>query len=97
MKNAAIISATIAILILIAGEVEAADFEIDSGKIFVEQKRFVPPIKIPRRDEKTPRKFYTPRQSVRPTPRYIPRKSKPSRDIRGGGRRNFSPPQAPFK
>ncbi len=54
MKNAAIISATIAILILIAGEVEAADFEIDSGKNFVEQKRFVPPIKIPPRDEKAP-------------------------------------------
>ena len=97
MKNAAVISATLMILILMTGEVEAADFEIDSGKNFVEQKRFVPPIKIPRR-EKAPRKFYTRRVPVRPTPHYVPRKSKPSRDNRGGGgRRNFKPPQAPFK
>ena len=82
MKNAAKILATLAIIFLITGEVEAADFKINSRKILVEQKRIVVPIKIPRRFEKPPQKFYTPRQPVRPKPHYIPsRPPPPPRDI----------------
>ena len=97
MKNAAIILATLSIIILSADAVEAADFKIDTGKNFVELRRFTPPIPIPRRDENRPPKFYMSRYPMRPKPHYLPTKSKPSRDNRGGGRRNFSPPQAPFK
>ena len=90
MKNAAVILATLAILILSTGEVEA-------GKIFIEQKRFVMPVKVPRRFSEPPKDFYVRRYPVRPTPRYIPSRTKPYRDVRGGGRRKFAPPQAPFK
>jgi hypothetical protein len=93
MKNAAVISATLAILIFMTVEVDAAEFKIDSGKNFVEQKRFIPPIRIPHRDKDSPEKFYTPRYPVRPKPRYTPSKPGPSRDNRGGGRRKFGPPQ----
>ena len=97
MKNAAVILATLAILNFFTGEVDAADFEIDSGKNFVEQKRFTPPLIIPRRTESPQEKFY-PRRPPRPKPRYLPNKpNKPSRDNRGGGHRRFGPPQAPFK
>ncbi len=92
MKNAAKILATFAIMFFLAGEVEAAEND------FVEMRRFIPTIKIPHRSEKTPPKFYTPRLPVRPKPRYIPSKPKrPSRDIRGGKIKIFTPPQTPFK
>ena len=95
MKNAALISATLAILIFLSGEVDAADFKIDSGKNFAEQRRFVVPIKIPRQTKDNPRDFYAKRYPPRPTPRYMPSKPKPSRDFRGG--RGRFVPQAPFK
>ena len=87
MKNAARILATITIMILLTGEVQAADF--------VEQKRFVPQIKIPRQTEKNPRDYYSKSYPPRPKPRYLPSKPKPSRDNRGG--RGRFVPQAPFK
>ncbi|MBR0060192.1 MAG: hypothetical protein IJP68_01815, partial [Selenomonadaceae bacterium] len=64
MKNAALISATIAIMMLLTGEVHAADF--------VEQRRFAPQIKIPRQIKDNPRDFYAKRYPPRPTPRYMP-------------------------
>ena len=88
MKNAAIILATLAILILNSGEAEA-------GKVFVEQKRFTMPMKVPRRFSEPPKETYFRRYPPRPKPRYIPHTPKPSRDVRGGGRRKFAPPQAP--
>ena len=87
MKNAALISATLAIMIFLSGEVHAADF--------VEQRRFAPQIKIPRQIKDNPRDFYAKRYPPRPTPRYMPSKPKPSRDFRGG--RGKFVPQAPFK
>ncbi len=87
MKNVARILATLAILIFLSGEVCAADF--------VEQKRFLPQIKIPRQTKDNPRDFYAKRYPPRPKPHYIPNKPKPSRDFRGG--RGRFVPQAPFK
>ena len=87
MKNAALVSATIAIMIFLSGEVHATDF--------VEQRRFAPQIKIPRQTKDNPRDFYAKRYPPRPTPRYMPSKPKPSRDFRGG--RGRFVPQAPFK
>ena len=88
MRNVARILATLAVLIFLAGSVQAAEV--------VEQKRFVPQIKIPRQSEKNPRDFYAKRYPPRPKPRYLPSKPKPSRDYRGGGRGKFVP-RAPFK
>ena len=87
MKNAALVSATIAIMIFLSGEVHATDF--------VEQRRFAPQIKIPRQTKDNPRDFYAKRYPPRPKPRYMPSKPKPSRDFRGG--RGRFVPQAPFK
>ena len=87
MKNAALISATLAILIFLSGEVHAADF--------FEQRRFAPQIKIPRQTKDNPRDFYAKRYPPCPKPRYMPSKPKPSRDFRGG--RGRFVPQAPFK
>ena len=88
MKIAAIILATLAILILSTGEVAAE-------KVLIEQKRFNLPMKVPRRFTEPPKEIYFRRYPPRPHPRYIPHYPKPSRDVRGGGRRKFAPPQAP--
>ncbi|MBR4152698.1 MAG: hypothetical protein IKT98_07025 [Selenomonadaceae bacterium] len=93
MRNAAKILAILAIIIFMTGEVDAAEFKINSGKNFVEQRRSSIPMKVPRRFEEPPREIYRKRYPVRPIPRYYPTKPRPSRDIRGGGRRNFVPPQ----
>lgn len=90
MKNAAVILATLAITIFMAGEVDAADFQIDSDKNFVEQRRNVIPMKVPRRFLEPPREIYRKRQPVRPTPHYFPKDKKPSRDYRDDGRRVFN-------
>ncbi|MBR4904620.1 MAG: hypothetical protein IKZ53_08105 [Selenomonadaceae bacterium] len=98
MKNAAIVLATLAIIIFTAGEVDAADFKIDSDKNFVEQRRSSIPMKIPRRFLEPPREIYRKRQPVRPTPHYYPKdKPKPFRNIRGGSRGHFRPPLPPFR
>ena len=91
MKNAAVILATLAITIFMAGEVYAADFKVDSDKNFVEQRRNVIPMKVPRRFLEPPREIYRKRQPVRPTPHYFPKYNpKPSRDYRDDGRRVFN-------
>ena len=93
MKKIAKLLATISAfaVIIFAGTVCAADLNID-GKIFAEQRsfvppriryRFVPPINIGRRDDSKPAKVYPSRVPVRPTPRYLPSKPKPSHDKRG--------------
>lgn len=89
-----------ALITLFAGEVEAADLQIDSGKNFVEQKRLIPPRlrrpQIPQiPPQRTPRKDYSPRIPVRPSPRHLPNLPKNTHDQRGGSRKNFNPPQAP--
>ena len=70
---------------------DTAHATIIDGKIVVEQKssvpprihyRFVPPINIGRREQNPP-KIYPSRVPVRPTPRYLPSKPKPSHDKRG--------------
>lgn len=97
MKYAAVILT--ALLILFAGKVEAAQWQIDSGKDFVEQRSVLPPrlreplfppARVPRKD------YIPPRRLPRPTLRH-PSKPKPYRDIRGGKWKNFRPPQTPHK
>ena len=97
MKNAAV--ALAALIILLTGEVEAADWQTDTEKFFVEQRSVLPsrlrePLFPPHRN---PRKDYLPRKPFRPIPHYRPSKPKPSNDIRGGKRKNFRPPQPPHK
>lgn len=100
MKFVAKILTMFTLMILFTNTVEAADLQIDSGKIFVRQanivprqhRRFVPPINIPRRSN-APRKEYFPRVPVCPKPRYTPNKPPASYDKRGGNRKNFGPPQ----
>jgi len=97
MKIVAKIFTVFALMIAFAGEVEAADLQIDSGKAFVEQRSLLPPRLrrplIPPR----PRKEYPPRLPVRPTPRHLPNLPKATHDKRGGSRKNFGPPQASHK
>lgn len=97
MKYAAVILATL--LILATGEVEAVDLQIDSGKNFVEQRGVVPPrLREPLFPPyRTPRKDYLPRKPLRPIPRHLPSKPKPSNDVRGGKNKYFRPPQPPHK
>lgn len=96
MKYAAMILATL--LILVTVKVEAADLQIDSEKNFIEQRsvpaRLREPLFPPYR---TPRKDYIPRKPLRPIPRHLPRKPKPSNDVRGGKNKYFRPPQPPHK
>lgn len=97
MKNAAVILA--ALIILSAGEVEAARLQIDSEQSFVEQRSVLPPrLREPLfPPHRAPRKDYLPRKPFRPIPRYQPSKPKPSNDIRGGKHKYFKPPQPPHK
>lgn len=102
MKIITKILTALALIILFAGEVEAADLQIDSGKNFVEQKRLIPPrLRRPQLPQippkRTPRKDYTPRLPVRPTPRHLPNLPKTTHDKRGGSRKNFGPPQNPHR
>ena len=102
MKIITKILMALALIILFAGEVEAADLQIDSGKNFVEQKRLIPPRlhrpqlpQIP--PQRTKRKDYTSRLPVRPSPRNLPNLPKNTHDQRGGSRKNFGPPQNPHR
>lgn len=95
MKTAAGILATFAIMIILTTSVEATELTTYAGKIFIKQqsivpqrhRRFVPPINIPHREKNYPRKEYSPRLPVRPTPRYTPSKPKTQPDKRGGKRK----------
>lgn len=98
MKTAAKILTALALMILFAGNVEAADLQIDSGKAFVEQRSLLPPrLRQSLIPSSPPRKEYAPRLPVRPTPRHLPNLPKATHDKRGGTRKNFGPPQAPHK
>lgn len=102
MKIITKILTAFALIILLAGEVEASDLQIDSEKIFVEQKRLIPPrLRKPQIPQipptRTPRKDYSPRLPVRPSPRHLPNLPKTTHDKRGGSRKNFNPPQAPHR
>ena len=99
MKIVAKILTVFAMIILFAGEVEAADLQPNSGKVFVAQKRLIPPRlrrpQIP--PTRAPRKDYAPRLPVQPTPRHLPKLPKTTHDQRGGKRKNFNPPQPPHR
>ena len=102
MKLVAKILTAFAVIILFAGEVDAADLQIDSGKIFSEQKNLLPPRlrrpTLPRiLPSRTPRKEYTPRLPIRPSPRHLPNLPKTTYDKRGGKSKKFSPPQVPHR
>ena len=98
MKTATTILTALVMMILFAGNVEAADLQSDSGKVFVEQRSLLPPrLRQPLIPPRPPRKEYPPRLPVRPTPRHLPNLPKATHDKRGGTRKNFGPPQAPHK
>lgn len=89
MKTAAKFLAALALIIIFAVPVEAANITPRR------HSRFVPPINVPHRTQ--PPKEYTPRRPARPVPRYTPSKPQPSRDVRGSNGKNFGPPQAPHR
>lgn len=99
MKFVARILTTLALIILSAGNVKAADLQIDSGKTFVEQRRMLPPRlrrpQIP--PTRIPRKDYAPRFPVRPALRHLPNLPKATHDKRGGERKKFGSPQPPHR
>ena len=98
MKLVARILTAFTLIILLAGNVEAADLQIDSGKTFVEQKRSLPPrLRQPQIPPRAPQKDYAPRLPVRPAPRHLPNLPKATHDKRGGERKNFEPPQPPHR
>ena len=83
--------AAFAVIIFLAGSVEAAEPNFVAQKLVTPprlRRPFLPPIR-------TPQKEYVPRQPFRPTPHYLPHVPKPSKDNRGGRRKNFGPPPVP--
>ena len=72
--------AALAIIIFVAGGVEAAELNFVAKK-FVIPSRVRQPFRLP---IGTPQKEYFPRQPFRPKPRYLPNVPKPSKDTRGG-------------
>ena len=96
MKIAAKFLTALAIMILFASGVEAADLQVDSEKVFVARKILLPPrLRQPFPPSiRTPKKDYPSRVPLRPTPRHLPNLPKTTYDDRGGKRKNFGPPQA---
>lgn len=87
----------IAMMILFAGSVEAADLNVDSGKVFI-ARRYVMPPRLRRPflpTVNTPKKEYPSRVPARPKPHYTPHVPRTTYDDRGGRRKNFGPPRAP--
>lgn len=79
------IALIVMMIFLFAGNVEAADLNYDSQKVYV-AKRFVMPERLrkpflPSIDR--PSKIYPPRVPSKPKPHYLPRTPKPSYDRRG--------------
>ena len=72
------------ILFFFAGNVEAADLNADSGKVFV-AKRFITPPRLRQPFvpfASTPKKTYPPRVPARPKPHYLPHVPKHTYDNR---------------
>ena len=87
MKLAAKILAVMTAMILFTGTVEAAPKFITPPRL---RQPFSPPLR-------TPPKEYFPRQPFRPKPHYTPHVPHPTRDTRGGKRKNFGPPPVPHR